>query len=153
MNVIYKPSSVDLGVPSVLLGFNMTGEGKRIFEKLRGKVDAFLNRDLVVSYHHEDTALPTDLINILDDIEEANSIVDQGTGVQILEELTILLRNELLSNKPYVVFNTVQLLDVCVKNCDFRIHVLIGRRYTLYLIIIPYTICPVPALLPYTSIP
>ena len=92
-------STVDIAVPKFMLGVGLEGEPKRIFINLRKQIDEFLNRDVYQNNSSEDRTLTSDMVSILDLIEEATMLLGMKQTMAPLEEAVHFLRLSLLSPK------------------------------------------------------
>jgi len=115
-------SDVYFHVPKRFLG-SFLDEGKKVvYDKIIILIDNYYKSPITNSTgpHHL-------LIEIVDEIEATKRF---GTvpSLPIIDEIINYLRIKLLSNDTSTVTRTLILLDVLVKNCQFRIHYAIGRK-------------------------
>jgi hypothetical protein len=112
------PSSVDFHLPSSMVGASF------IWSKEKGIFDA-IKANIAIYYTG-----PIDLIKLMAIVDS----VDQTAGLGHTESMKILgnvmayLRIKLLSRDLRITEMTAVLLDVLVKNCQYRIHIYVGRR-------------------------
>ena len=117
MNAVrqYLPSLVDFRVPESWIGSDLLGNSKKTFNSCKALVECYYNSKL----NHQILIQIADQVNIICHMQES---------MLILEELFKLLRIRLLAVDPQTIEQTVILVDFLIKNCDFHVHVCIGKR-------------------------
>jgi hypothetical protein len=112
------PSSVDFHLPSAMVGASFIwSKEKSIFDAIKADIANYYTG-------------PIDLIKLMKIVDS----VDQTGGLGHTESMKILgnvmeyLRIKLLSRDLRITEMTAVLLDVLVKNCQYRIHIYVGRR-------------------------
>jgi hypothetical protein len=118
MDQFRLPSSVDFHLPSSMVGASfIRSKEKSIFDSIKADIANYYTG-------------PIDLIKLMAIVDS----VDQTAGLGFTESMKILgnvmsyLRIKLLSRDLRITEMTAVLLDVLVKNCQYRIHIYVGRR-------------------------
>lgn len=118
MDQFRLPSSVDFHLPSSMVGASFVrSKEKNIFNSIKSDIASYYTG-------------PIDLIKlmvIVDNIDQTSSL-GFTESMKILGNVMAYLRIKLLSRDLRITEMTAVLLDVLVKNCQYRIHIYVGRR-------------------------
>lgn len=115
MDKFRLPKSVDFHLPSALVG--SLSKHRNIYSIIKVDIDKHLRG-------------PLDLKNLMKVVDD----IDKTKGLGFIESMRILgnlmeyLRIKLLSKDFTTIEMTAILLDVLVKNCQYRIHIFVGRK-------------------------
>lgn len=97
-------STVDIGMPQLMIGINLKKVSKEYYYKLKTEIDKFLNRDMMLSHNRgndsDQAGTATQLTHIIDLLEEARIIIaaEEKDSNDFLVEIVDYLRTCLLSN-------------------------------------------------------
>lgn len=118
MDRIRIPSTAELHVPKSMLGLTITSAvGKEHFRVIRINIEKYANNKFHISR----------LLQIVDDFD-ATKCLGHAASMQVLDQIMTYLRIKLLLSDIYVVEKVAVLLDTLVKNCQYRVHLLVGSR-------------------------
>jgi len=113
----YLPSKLEITIPTSWIGSQLRGDSRRHYESIKNAIDVFLH-----------TPLNNSKILEIVDLIEATKSVGINRSIEILDPVVTFLRHKILHGDTQTVYYTILLVDVLVKNCAYRIHVLIGRK-------------------------
>jgi hypothetical protein len=113
----YIPAKEDFTFPTSWIGRLLQPNQKRLFDLLVKEVDRYFDSN----------AKEKNMLEILDVIEETKGI-GINESIPVLDELITFLRHKILYNESLIVYYTMILLDVMVKNSGYRVHILVGRK-------------------------
>jgi VHS domain len=118
MDRIRVPSTADFHVPKSLLGLTISSNvGKEHFRVIRINIEKYSNNNFHISR----------LLQIVDDFD-GTKCLGHARSIQVLNQIVTYLRIKLLLSDIYVVEKVAVLLDTLVKNCQYRVHLLVGSR-------------------------
>ena len=118
MDRIRVPSTADFHVPKSMLGLTiLSAVGKDHFRVIRINIEKYSNNKFHISR----------LLQIVDDFDKTKCLGHAGS-MQVLDQIITYLRIKLLLSDIYVVEKVAVLLDTLVKNCQYRVHLLVGSR-------------------------
>ena len=81
---------------------------------------------MIIQYLHYQAVDNKDLLKIVDVIDGSIKLGIQDSVI-MLEEVVKYLRLKVLSTDSSTIFYTMVLIDMLMKNCGYRIHMLIAR--------------------------
>jgi VHS domain len=112
------PSTADFHVPKSMLGLTISSTvGKEHFRVIRINIEKYSNNSFHISR----------LLQIVDDFDETKCL-GHARSMQVLDPIVTYLRIKLLLSDIYVVEKVAVLVDTLVKNCQYRVHLLVGSR-------------------------
>ena len=109
------PKSVDFHLPSALVGIG--SKHKNLYLIIKGNVDEYLRGQMDLKI----------LMKIVDNIDKTKGL-GFSESMRILGNLMSYLRIKLLSKDFIIIEMTAVLLDVLVKNCQYRVHIFVSRK-------------------------
>jgi hypothetical protein len=115
MDKFRLPKSVDFHLPSALVG--SWSKHRNIYSIIKTDIDKHLRGPLDLK----------NLMKVVDDIDKTKGL-GFSESMRILGNLMEYLRIKLLSKDFTTIEMTAILLDVLVKNCQYRIHIYVGRK-------------------------
>lgn len=112
------PTSTDFHVPHSMVGMTIRSVPvKEHFQLIRLDIEKYANNNFHLSR----------LLKIVDRVDETNCL-GHMKSMLVLNHMTTYLRIKLLSDDARIVEKVAVLIDTLVKNCHYRVHLLIGNR-------------------------
>jgi len=104
--------------PKAMLGLFLEEGPKESFHRIMNLIDEYYK---MFSMRHDL------LLGVVDEIDNTKKF-GTASSMPLIDEVVTYLRINLLSKSLEKVKRTLVLMDVLVKNCQFRIHYAIGRK-------------------------
>jgi hypothetical protein len=112
------PTTADFHVPRSMVGMTIFSVPvKEHFRLVRLDIEKYVNNNFHLSR----------LLKIVDRVDDTNCL-GHMRSMLVLNHMTTYLRIKLLSNDARIVEKVAVLIDTLVKNCHYRVHLLIGNR-------------------------
>lgn len=115
MDKFRLPSSVDFHLPSALVG--TWSKHRNIFAIIKADIDLYLRGQMDLKI----------LMIIVDNVDRTKGL-GFSESMRILANLMSYIRIKLLSKDYIIIEMTAVLLDVLVKNCQYRVHIFVSRK-------------------------
>ena len=118
MDKLRFPTTADFHIPRSMVGMTISSVPvKEHFRLIRLDIEKYANNNFHLSR----------LLKIVDRVDETNCL-GHMRSMLVLNHMTTYLRIKLLSNDARIVEKVAVLIDTLVKNCHYRMHLLIGNR-------------------------
>lgn len=118
MDKFRLPNTVDFHLPSVLVGRSLSWSAEKgVFEAIKADIDVYYSGPVDLKR----------LMKVVDDIDQTQSM-GYTQSMKVIGHVMSYLRIKLLSRDIRDIEMTAVILDVLVKNCQYRVHIYVGRR-------------------------
>ena len=118
MDKFRLPNTVDFHLPSVLVGRTLSwNKEKGVFEAIKADIDIYYGGPVDLKC----------LMKVVDDIDQTK-VMGNTPSMRVLGQVMSYLRIKLLSRDVRIIEMTAVILDVLVKNCQYRVHIYVGRK-------------------------
>jgi hypothetical protein len=118
MDKFRLPTTVDFHLPAAFVGKVLSSSAeKESFKLIKKEIEIF----------YASVAYLEILMKIVDHVDETN-IMGNIKSMRLIGSVINYLRIKLLSRVLHIIEMTAVLLDVLVKNCQYRVHIHVNKR-------------------------
>lgn len=118
MDKFRLPNTVDFHLPSSLVGISLSwNQEKGVFDNVKADIDLYYSGSVDLKI----------LMRVVDDIDRTK-VLGHTRSMKAIGHVMSYLRIKLLSRDVRIIEMTAVMLDVLVKNCQYRIHIYVGRK-------------------------
>jgi hypothetical protein len=117
-------TTAEFHLPSAFVGKALSSTEKESFELIKKGIEIFYASYPKPEYSVEYLQI---LLKIIDHVDETN-VMGNIKSMRVIGSIISYLRIKLLSRVLHTIEMTAHLLDVLVKNCQYRVHIHVNKR-------------------------